>query len=367
LLDVVDMSYQITQAPSLGSRVQLVIVTTNMPPIPPIRAAEDLLPTISDSMIYSNDVFDSWSFPAASFDMMVLTLSNRLPLDSGTPPAHSGAVIVLSGDVHTSYASRLQYWADKRFGDATADPHPATVVFAQLVASPFKNESDGTRGQHYKGYSYVPHTGMGLLLPKEKPDGVYGWAVPSGSKTEVTVGSSTSANALGGMPAAMDFRVSGVRPSVTFEEMSSTSAVASKSTTISTPPDYQYRTEQIYVAASGQAAAVPPLVAAVGVAVDPAARKAALQSFNSAIGAYRNYNSTAGKGRQIVGRSNICEITFSGTATNPQQVHQTVRWYETTTQDGNVVDTSTVWWARYDVSLALNDTQHYGKLPFPPP
>jgi hypothetical protein len=367
LLGGAELSYQVDQALSLGSRLQLVIVTTNMPPIPPIRAAEDLL-NIADSLVYSNDLYDSWEFPSASFDTMVLALSSRLPLDASSPPKHSGPIIVLSGDVHTSYASRLQYWADKRYGDSASGPTPAAVVFAELVASPFKNESSATLGQHNDGYKYVPHMGLGLLLPPEKPDGVYGWAVPFGSTAQVKVGTTESSNALsGGGVAESSLTVSGLKPSLDFNDMDNTHLVASSSATVTTPPDYQYRAEQIYGAALGQVATPPPLITTPGATTDAATRTAALGAFNSALGAYRNYRSTVGKGKQIVGRSNICEITFTWPTGDSKQVHQTVRWYETKTADGQDVDSSKLFWARYDVSLALNDTTNYGKLPFPPP
>ncbi len=367
------MADQIDGAPSLGNRVQLVIVTTNMPPIPPIRVAEENLPTISPSKIYTSDLYDSWEFPSGSFDSMVLHLSNRLPLDASTPPACSGPVIVLSGDVHTTYASRLQYWANKRYGDSANNPHPATVVFAQLVSSPFKNESDETRGQHRNGYSYIPkdldfvetHAAK-YLLPDETPDGVYGWALPYGNDTSVTVGSTTFVQM---EDSTMPVEVSGIKPSVAFSQIWNTSVVAGFRSVINrnTPPDYQYRTEQIYVGASGQAPSPSPTISPVGPAGNAAARAAALATFNTASAAYRNYANTAGKGKAIVGRSNICEITFTWPAGDAKQVHQTARWYETTTADGEVVDTSTVFWARYDVSLALTDTKNYPKLPFPPP
>jgi hypothetical protein len=366
------LSNQVSNMPALGNRLQVVVVTTNMPPIPPIRVAERTLPSIAPGKIYSSDLFDSWSFPSAAFDMMILRLSDRLPLDTGTPPAHSGPVIVLSGDVHTSYASRLTYWATKRFGDDPNAGHPATVVFAELVASPFKNESEDTRGQHVSGYDYIPKDlGMiktaaaKMMLPNKKPEGVYGWAVPYGIATPVKVG--WTAISTSQMNMTEDLTVSGIKPSVSFNVIYQKSVLANILSSIdpNTPADYQYRADQIYAAASGQAPGPSPTLPGVGAALDAATRKLALAAFNTASSAYRNYKNTSGKGRAIVGRSNICELTFTG-ASNPTQIHQTTRWYETTTPDGEVVDFTKVFWARYDVSLAL-DPQNYPQLAYPPP
>jgi hypothetical protein len=360
-----DMAYQIDQAPSLGKRLQLVIVTTNMPPIPPFRVAESVLPKISSGKIYSSDLYDSWEMPSASFDRMVLHLSNRLPLVGTT---RTGIVIVLSGDVHTSYASRLQYWATKRFGDSTATANGASVVFAQLVASPFKNESVDTRGQHTDGYAYIPkdlstasHLAAWLLLPDEKPDGVYGWAVVPGS-TGITVGT-TSFN--GGPPE--DFVADTDTPSAAFSDMHYSHFERERVTTLSVQPDYQYRSEQVFAAASGSTTAPSPQSSPVGASGSAADRATALAAYNKAMGAYRDYKNTQGMGRAIVGRSNVCEITFSWGSGDAKTAHHTVRWYETNPQDSENVDQSALLWARYDVSLALNDQKNYGKLPYPPP
>jgi hypothetical protein len=373
LLAGFSLTNQVSNIPALGNRLQVVVVTTNMPPIPPIRVAERTLPSIFPGQIYTMDLFDSWSFPSAAFDMMVLRLSDRLPLDTGTPQARSGPVVVLSGDVHTSYASRLTYWATKRFGDDPNSGHPATVVFAELVASPFKNEGEKTRGQHMMGYDYIPKDlGMiktaaaKVMLPDKKPEGVYGWAVPSGIATPVKVGWTVISQ--GGTNMQVDLTVSGIKPSASFNVLYQKGTLASILSTIDpdSKADYQYRADQIYAAASGQAPAPPPTLPGVGAAMDAATRKLALTAFNTASSAYRNYKNTSGKGRAIVGRSNICELTFTGTAGNATQVHQTVRWYETTTPGGEVVDTSKVFWARYDVSLTM-DPQTYPQLPYPPP
>ncbi len=360
-----DMAYQIDQAPDLKGRLQLVIVTTNMPPIPPFRVAESVLPQVDSSKIYGSDLYDSWKVPGASFDRMVLHLTNRLPLTGTT---RTGIVIVLSGDVHTSFASRYQYWATKRFDDSTATANGGSAVFAQLVASPFKNESVDTRGQHTDGYGYIPkdlgfaaHSFAWLLLPDEKPDGIYGWAVTAGS-TGTTVGTTSFNNG-----PFEDFVVTHAMPAAAFSNMQYSHFERSRVTKLSVQPDYQYRTEQIYTAATGSVAAPSPQIAAVGASSSAADRATALAAYDKAMTAYRDYKNTKGKGKAIVGRSNICEITFSWGSGDAKTAHQTVRWYETNPADSETIDKSALLWARYDVSLALSDTKNYGKLPYPPP
>jgi hypothetical protein len=376
LLSAANLIGQLDITPSLGTRLQMVVVTTNMPPIPGIRQAEAWF-SWSDHEVYENDMFDSWRFPSASFDLMITKLTDRLALDSIPPPAsdssgppaptHVGRVIILSGDVHSSYASRLAYWANKRFGDVPSSRVPGKAVFAQLVASPFKNASKSTLGQHSSGYSYAPYH-LSFTLPKIKPEGVVGWALDPLSTQRVKVGTihttSVVVDSTGGATTAtvpVPLEVSGDDPSRSFENISGSHALhmVYLNPSISTPADYEYRSDQIFAAAVGQAPGLVPTISPVGPAGDAAARKAALGSFNQGLSAYRNYKSKAGRGRQIVGRSNICEITFTWGAGDDKQVHHTVRWFE---KDG---DTSTVSWARYSVSLALNDDPHWGKVSFP--
>jgi hypothetical protein len=363
LLSVTNLTGQLNITPSLGDRLQMVVVTTNMPPIPGIRRAEELFSGI-DSIVYKKDMFDSWEFPSASFDLMVTRLTDRLPMDSSTPPARTGRVIILSGDVHSSYASRLGYWADKRYGDRPGSGNPGKAVFAQLVASPFKNASESTLGQHESGYSYAPYD-LTFMLPAIKPEGFFGWALDPLSAQPVKVGTvdiTTMAVDEAGpttMTVTAPINVSGVDPSRSFENLTGAAVAVFLHPSITTPADYQYRSEQIFAAAMGQAPGLMPTISPVGPAGDAAARHAALDSFNKALGAYRNYKSTAGRGKQIVGRSNICEITFTWGAGDNKQVHHTARWYE---KDS---DLSTLSWARYSVSLALNDMDHFGKVPFP--
>ena len=59
-------------------------------------------------------------------------------------------LVILSGDVHFSFSSRMGYWATERLGDKT--PQPVNIAIGQLVCSSLKNEADGTRGVELGGY-----------------------------------------------------------------------------------------------------------------------------------------------------------------------------------------------------------------------
>ncbi len=134
---------QILQTPRTDNRLLLVVVSTNAPPVEPIRAAARY-DVITNRAQHHPDVYEAWEAPTPTFDRLLKALTDKLPFD---PQRHRvGQVILLSGDVHHSFASRLVYRATNRLEDTT--PQPATAVIAQLVASAFKKETESTRGFH---------------------------------------------------------------------------------------------------------------------------------------------------------------------------------------------------------------------------
>jgi hypothetical protein len=149
--------------PALGDRLQLLVCTTNAPPIAGVR----LLLHASGAQWYKTrqrrkhhlfpnsaidfwDIYDSWEFPGRAFDEMIVALTKRLAPVNGTIVA---PIVFLSGDVHFSFSSRMAYWATVRLGDDATKPQAAKVTIAQLVSSSLKNEADGTRQVQLGGYA----------------------------------------------------------------------------------------------------------------------------------------------------------------------------------------------------------------------
>ena len=118
-----------------------------------------------------------------------------------------------------------------------------------------------------------------------------------------------------------------------------------------TAPDYRYRLEYLETSAASAYPGDPPTLAQIAgaVSVDGGI---ALAGYYEAAMAYRDYAKSPGKARQIVGKNNIGEITFKWGAGDKKTVYYTMRWREK--NDLN--------WARYAVSLSLDDT-HKPKLP----
>jgi hypothetical protein len=150
--------------PALDGRLQILVCTTNAPPIAAVRwllRGSGLLwlwtawrRHISheqpNDAIEFTDVYDSWEFPGRAFDEMVVALTKRLAPVNGTIVA---PVVLLSGDVHFSFSSRMAYWATARLGDDATKPQAAKVTVAQLVSSSLKNEKDLTRQVQLGGYA----------------------------------------------------------------------------------------------------------------------------------------------------------------------------------------------------------------------
>jgi hypothetical protein len=111
--------------------------------------------------IYTDEVGYNFEWASTPFERLL----SRLAAHYGSP-ATPARVVILSGDVHHSYAMRLEYWADRRFEGGT----PASAVFAQLVGSPSKYVStsvgsfkDDQTARHFAGWSHPlsPELGPG--------------------------------------------------------------------------------------------------------------------------------------------------------------------------------------------------------------
>src|SRR5215469_9343121 len=142
--------------PATDARRLIVVLSTNAPPVPGIRQAADKPRTAAflSSFDYTNDVhpdvFEAWEIPSTPFDRLVGAISTRLQPFSGVK---TGGAIILSGDVHTSFATRLVVQGANPLG-AAIPTEQVNVVVAQLVSSSFRNLTDKTLSQHKKGYSY---------------------------------------------------------------------------------------------------------------------------------------------------------------------------------------------------------------------
>ncbi len=340
LIDPALMSSQIRG--NATDKIVIVVVSTNMPPIPSIRKAEKMLGS-SEPKVYEYDLVDSWSLPTSIFDRMIAQISDLFPSANGL---HSGRVVLLSGDVHSSFASRLMYWATSRYIDPPATPHRAKVAFAQLVSSALKNEDEKTRGQHADGYKYVPLWLAKLVVPGSGPTYTVGWNV----REVTTIGSVTSTAPDQPSSVTKPYQVDYTRPSRTADDLEfAMTGGRFKTFALSINPDYRYRLDNIWANDRGQHPADPPVMEPITIGNAPARLHALLQ-FRTAAMAFRDYSKTVKNAHAIVGRNNISEISFTWDDGDNKAVHHAVRWRENLT--------TTVKWVRYSVSLSLTDSAY---------
>jgi hypothetical protein len=336
--DQISPGEMVLQCPYVGDKLLVFVVGTNMPPIPGIREAERLL-SFSDSQVYENDLFDSWRFPSPIYDQMIRNISEQFAADSSG--VHKGRCVIFSGDVHSSFASRIAYWSTEGFNQG-GNAVKAEVVFAQFVASALRNEAEKTRGQHDDGYDYSPHWYTSIAVPDPDPVGVIGWNHGTDTKigriTIVMTEPQTGAVAV----SQADFDVGPDNPSY--------STWGLKDVDLTKMPHYRYRLDQVWADAGGQHPRTPPAIDPLPSGATAADRRKAAKAYKKAAGAYLDYADTSGGGRAIVGHNNLGEVTFTWTSTE-KVAHFTVRWKRK----------KKIEWARYTVPFDPNDANYLYK------
>jgi hypothetical protein len=359
LLPPDQIAAQIPLVPDLGDRALFLVVTTNAPPVQPIRGVtrHDTLTTWVSARFKGDphpDLYESWELPSLSLDRLLKRVTDKLKPD--TWDDHYGQCLILSGDVHHSFATRLVYRATNRYGDTQAQS--ANVVFAQLVASSFKKQDDDTVGFQRDGYFYVPQFLGNALIFKDMSEGYVGWNVAPGA-APYKVGSQNFSTPISRY--SKDIRdITNDAPTIQIYPMSArTDAI-----NLTRKPDYRYRFD--YLEPSAQSIdfrVAVPIGPAPGPGATPSQRAAALQTFNAATANYRAHNQNAGT-QKVIGRNNIGEITLDwGARDNTgdhKQVNHTVRWRMipafpgNSTPDPDFTGTYVVW-TTYTVSLDPGD------------
>ena len=314
---------QIPLTPATGDRVLIVVLTTNAPPVQPIRGAtrHDSLTTRLSKTFTSDahpDLYEAWELPSLPFDLLLKRLTDKLNPDASG--VRHGQFVVLSGDVHFSFASRIVYHAKNRLEDA--QPQPASAVFAQLVSSSFKKQNGDTVGFQQDGYFYVPHSPMKLVINQDMTEGYVGWNVPQNS-SGFDVGTFNLFDTDGDQairPITHD------DPTIQIYPFGGPIAGAIN---LKRAPDFRYRLDYLLPSAQAGVKLNPPSISPPGPGATTAQRNAALQASNAATSHYRDHTKLPGK-EKIIGCNNLGEITFDWAqrqqTQDPKKVNHTVRW-----------------------------------------
>lgn len=313
LLPMEQLAQQIVDTPPAGDRFVIVVMTTNAPAVEPIRSA-GRHDGIANLFEHFPDVYEAWDLPSVHFDRLMVSLTEKLPLVGGK---RTGAIALLSGDVHFSFATRLLYKANTRLGDVT--PQPAKAVIAQLVASSIRKEAKSTLGFHREGYAYVPSCIQGLFIPNTTEQGYVGWNEPMGSEKVVGQRGLVKPG-----PFVPLFTIKLDQPTLPTHPDGFLLGTAIDP---QTPPDYIYRLDYLKPPEVTVPVDPKPILQLPAAGSTPDQRKMAAEALRLAATKYRMYNA-GGKINEVIGTNNLCEITFDWHPTNVslRRLHHTVRW-----------------------------------------
>ena len=232
---------------------------------------------------YNPDLSDSWKPQTHPFESLLSRLARRLAADNGKRTAR---VIILSGDVHFSWASRMQYWADRPFEAEASAAEPVEAIFAHLTSSPFKKEEI---------YGPLFHRGGYIPLTDSLPEAIrwFGW------KERSSLG--ISPRDMGRMAdwAHMEGWMSRhTPPMLAFKD-------AQETTSIIPRPDWRYRIDFILGEKSVDDFSLSQLEKP-----NPSDHKNWIKVYNEVNQRHRNYAEKWGDGMEIVGKNNISELRF---------------------------------------------------------
>ena len=338
LLPPSEFARQIGAAPAPGDRLMMVVLTTNAPPVQPIRAASRH-DRLSNVLQDHPDLYEAWDLPSECFDRLLTALTNKLPARDGL--VHKGAVLLLSGDVHMSFASRVMYRATRRFED-TGTGQPTAAVIGQLVASSLKKQTGDTVGFHTEGYFHSPHPEVTQLMIRHAlTEGYVGWN-PSSWPAGTVVGSDPLFGALLAKRRTLDVS----------QAESIDGQPVSALVSLVLPPDYRYRLD--YLLPTGEAGSTPPVLPFVPPlptsAATPAERAKVAKAYETALSSW-NIASFA-KAQIVVGVNNIGELTFAGETPAELRALHRLHWKQPKAPSPR----STLYTVRLDVN-APNDPE----------
>ena len=275
------------------SGVTLVVVQT---PVLGMRFLEDHQRSLDTNTVFKNDS-EAWSLSPNGYELMLARLA-----------AHNKAVILMSGDVHYSFAGWADYCATAPWGETGSLGSTRTARIVQLNSSAARNETWETRFLHDHGYPSLvmqnPQTWGGF---RARPPFTEGTLASFTGYSSASKPGSPLVNRLNTPPVILDAMLyAGLFP----PEMGKQPAA-----------DWKYRIEFTAGARDSDPKVTPPgpLPTLPSGAADQLAAAAKIQASLA-------QQHSAGAGSQVVGFNNVCLVTFTGTDLTSWHVQQAALW-----------------------------------------
>ena len=229
---------------------------------------------------YNPDLSDSWKPQTESFEALLSRLARRTAANNGKRTAR---VLFMSGDVHFSWVSRMQYWAEHPF-EADASAEPIDAIFAHLTSSAFKKEE--IYGPLFHSWGYIPMTDS---LPE--PIQWFGW------KERSTIGISPQNMGRNADWVQMeDWMSRHTPPMLSLVDAPDTQSVLKT-------PDWRYRIDFALGKKSGINLSLDLLTKP-----NPSDHENWFKVIGEAQRRYKDYAQKYGDGIEIVGKNNIAEL-----------------------------------------------------------
>ena len=274
--------------PPATSGVTLVVAQT---PVLGMRFIEDHQRSLDPNTVFENDA-EAWSLSPNGYELMLARLA-----------AHNQAVILLSGDVHYSFAGSADYRATAPWGETGQLSQARTARIVQLNSSAARNEIWRTRLLHWLGYPALlmdnPETWAGF---RARPSYLESALTSSAGKDA----GATTVTALNTTPVVMNVAV----------------YLGVLGGEVPVPePDWKYRIQFTGGTRDSNPTVTPP----VALPVLPSGVPDQLTAAASVLGSLAQ-RAAAAAGSEVIGFNNVCVVTFTGTDIASWHVRQAVLW-----------------------------------------
>jgi hypothetical protein len=234
--------------------------------------------------VYNPDLKESWEPQTQPFEALLSRLARRTAVVDGK---RTSRVMILSGDVHFSWAARMQYWADRPFEAEDSASEEVETIFAHLSSSPIKKE-ESSLITAFHNWGYIP-------MSDSLPEAIrwFGWRELS------SVGITSLHTGRNADWLRMQHWMRGRKP-----PMLAIREAAGPDAFLNTP-DWRYRIDFLLGEKSGIDFSLGLLEKP-----DPSDHEHWLKVFSAAQSRHKDYSQKWGDGLEIVGRNNLAELRF---------------------------------------------------------